>query len=69
VNVARWLEVDAESALRTTCDRFACRYARMEQEARAQGLDLSALPPDEQDALWERAKDIECGPEHLSGGA
>jgi len=69
VNVARWLGVDAESALRTTCDRFACRYARMEQEAHAQGLDLSALPLAEQNAMWERAKDEGCEPEYFSGGA
>jgi tetrapyrrole methylase family protein/MazG family protein len=56
VNVARWLEVDAESALRGTCQRFVRRYTEMEQEARAQGLDLASLPLAEQDALWERAK-------------
>jgi tetrapyrrole methylase family protein/MazG family protein len=56
VNVARWLEVDAESALRGTCQRFVHRYGEMEQEARTQGLDLASLPPSEQDALWERAK-------------
>jgi tetrapyrrole methylase family protein/MazG family protein len=56
VNVARWLEVDAESALRDTCQRFVRRYAKMEQEARALGLDLASLPLAEQDALWERTK-------------
>lgn len=56
VNIARWLEVDAESALRGTCQRFVHRYTKMEQEARAQGLDLASLPLEEQDALWERVK-------------
>lgn len=56
VNVARWLEVDAESALRGTCDRFFHRYAQMERDARSQGLDLSALSLREQDALWDQAK-------------
>ena len=56
VNVARWLEVDAESALRGTCDRFIQRYSLMEQDARRQGLDLSSLPLEEQDALWDQAK-------------
>ena len=56
VNVARWLEVDAESALRGTCDRFTQRYAWMEQQARHQGLNLSSLPLEEQDALWDQAK-------------
>jgi tetrapyrrole methylase family protein/MazG family protein len=56
VNVARWLGVDAESALRGTCDRFVGRYAQMEQAARAQGLDLADLSLAEQDALWDKAK-------------
>ncbi|MFN2182884.1 MAG: YabN family protein, partial [Anaerolineae bacterium] len=56
VNVARWLGVDAESALRGACDRFTERYALMEQEAQSRGLDLDALPLAEQDILWDRAK-------------
>jgi tetrapyrrole methylase family protein/MazG family protein len=56
VNVARWLGVDAESALRGTCDRFTHRYTEMEQAASALGRDLADLSLDEQDALWDRAK-------------
>lgn len=59
VNVARWLNLDAESALRVTCDRFVRRYGQMEQEARSRGMDLSALPLGEQDALWDQAKSLE----------
>lgn len=56
VNLARWLGVDAESALRTTCDRFSRRYAEMEMRAHAAGNDLSELRPEEREALWEQAK-------------
>ena len=56
VNIARWLKVDAESALRGACDRFTGRYADMERTARAQGVDLADLPLTDQDALWEQAK-------------
>ncbi len=56
VNLARWLDVDAESALRGACDRFTVRYAEMERRAQAQGVDLADLSPDQQDALWEGAK-------------
>lgn len=56
VNIARWLEVDAESALRDTCDRFTARYAEMERQARARGIELADLPLAEQDALWDQAK-------------
>ncbi|NIV36304.1 MAG: nucleoside triphosphate pyrophosphohydrolase [Anaerolineae bacterium] len=58
VNVSRWLQVDAESALRGACDRFVQRYTWMEQHARRQGLDLSSLPLEEQDALWDQAKSL-----------
>jgi tetrapyrrole methylase family protein/MazG family protein len=56
VNVARWLGVDAESALRGTCDRFVYRYTKMEQKAHARGIDLAVLTLAEQDAWWEEAK-------------
>lgn len=65
-NIARWLEVDAESALRGACDRFTRRYAGMEQAARAQGVSLADLAPAEQDALWEEAKRHE--PDQEPGG-
>lgn len=55
-NVARWLGLDAESALREGCDRFARRYARVEQAARARGTTLVGLSLAELDALWESAK-------------
>jgi tetrapyrrole methylase family protein/MazG family protein len=56
VNLARWLGLDAESALRGTCDRFAHRYAEMERTARLQDADFADLSPAEQEALWEEAK-------------
>jgi uncharacterized protein YabN with tetrapyrrole methylase and pyrophosphatase domain len=56
VNAARWLTVDAESALRGACDRFTRRYAEMERVARTRGADLADLPLAEQDALWDQAK-------------
>jgi tetrapyrrole methylase family protein/MazG family protein len=55
-NGARQLGVDAEGALRRICDRFTRRYAVMEQEAQARGLDLAALSPDQQAALWQEAR-------------
>jgi tetrapyrrole methylase family protein/MazG family protein len=56
VNVARWLDLDAESALRSGCDRFTRRYAAMERAAAAQGRDLGELSMDEKDDLWNQAK-------------
>ncbi|MGQ9600066.1 MAG: nucleoside triphosphate pyrophosphohydrolase [Anaerolineae bacterium] len=56
VNLARWLNVDAESALRRACDRFTQRFAEMEREACSQDSDFAALSPAEQEALWQKAK-------------
>jgi len=48
--------VDAEGALRRTCDRFARNYAAMEEEARARDLDLTALSAGEQADLWQEVR-------------
>jgi tetrapyrrole methylase family protein/MazG family protein len=56
VNLARWLDVDAESALRGACDRFASRYAAMERMARSKSLRLVDLSLAQLDALWGEAK-------------
>jgi tetrapyrrole methylase family protein/MazG family protein len=56
VNLARWLEVDAESALRTANARFARRFAAMEDLCRQRGQRLADLSLAEQDALWEQVK-------------
>ena len=56
VNVARWKHVDAESALRATNMKFRKRFAHVEQGAKKQGRDLSALSLDEMESLWQEAK-------------
>jgi len=55
-NLARWLGVDAESALRAACDRFTRRFAAMEKQCRERGLDLGRLSLAEWDTLWEESK-------------
>ncbi len=56
VNLARWLGVDAELALRSTNDRFRRRFAAIEAAARAKNKPVQALTPDEMDAAWRQAK-------------
>lgn len=63
VNLARWLKVDAESALRRANARFARRFAAMEGRCAESGRSLSGLTLDEMDALWEAAKDEESSSE------
>ncbi|MBC8332223.1 MAG: nucleoside triphosphate pyrophosphohydrolase [Anaerolineae bacterium] len=56
VNLARWLKIDAESALRETNQRFHTRFAFIEQSAREQGRELSSMSLEEMEALWQAAK-------------
>ncbi|MGD9092493.1 MAG: nucleoside triphosphate pyrophosphohydrolase [Anaerolineales bacterium] len=56
VNLARWYDVDAESALREANTRFRDRFAVIEQAARSQGRSISDLALDEMEALWQSSK-------------
>ena len=56
VNLARWLDVDAETALREANNRFSRRFQQVERLAAGRGLELSALSFAALDALWEEAK-------------
>ena len=55
-SLARWLELDAESALRATCDRFTQRFGEVERLCRERGLEMGKLNPAEWEALWKEAK-------------
>ncbi len=59
VNLARWRNVDPESALRTTNARFTRRFKKLEALAAAQGRVLSQMTIEELDALWDEAKRFE----------
>lgn len=56
VNLARKQGIDAETALRSTCDKFRRRWASMEAASAEQGREISELPLDEMEALWQQAK-------------
>ena len=56
VNAARWLNVDAESALRHANARFSARFTVMEKLSREQGVSIADLPMEEKEALWDEAK-------------
>jgi tetrapyrrole methylase family protein/MazG family protein len=56
VNLARWKNVDAESALRGTNLKFKQRFAYIEAGANGQGRNLSDLSLDEMESLWQEAK-------------
>jgi tetrapyrrole methylase family protein/MazG family protein len=56
VNLARWLKVDPEAALRAANTRFKRRFAYVQAGARKQGRDLKDMTLEEMDALWDEGK-------------
>jgi tetrapyrrole methylase family protein/MazG family protein len=61
VNLARKQGIDAETALRGTCDKFRRRWTAMERAAAKRGEALEDLTLDAQEALWQAAKQTERG--------
>ncbi len=59
VNLARWYELDAESALREANARFRARFSQVEQIVRAQNRSISDLAEDELESLWLASKKID----------
>jgi MazG family protein len=59
VNVARRLNIDPELELRAASHRFRARVETAEALAAADGKDWTALPLDEQDAYFDKAKEKE----------
>jgi MazG family protein len=56
VNVARYLSVDPESALRKTNRKFRRRFERMEDQLQASGRSADQATMDELETLWQQAK-------------
>jgi tetrapyrrole methylase family protein/MazG family protein len=56
VNLARWLKLDPEEALRAANRRWIDRYERVEALAAERGQVLTELSPAEKDALWNEVK-------------
>jgi tetrapyrrole methylase family protein/MazG family protein len=55
-NLAQWLGVEAEIALREANERFTTRFQMVERLMAGRGLAWAALSFAEMDALWEEAK-------------
>lgn len=56
VNIARFVKVDPEQALRRTNAKFRQRFAHVERRLREQGKQVSGTPIDDLEALWQEAK-------------
>lgn len=58
VNVARWLKIDAEIALRDSNERFATRFRTVERLAAERGSTLIQLDSAQLDSLWQEVKKL-----------
>ena len=59
VNIARYLSLDPESALRKTNRKFRSRFQWMEQRLSESGGTLETASMDELESLWQHAKQLE----------
>ncbi|MCB8979095.1 MAG: nucleoside triphosphate pyrophosphohydrolase [Ardenticatenaceae bacterium] len=56
VNLAKWLDIDAESALREANAKFSRRFKALEQLAQSRQLNLAEMDLDGMEALWQEVK-------------
>lgn len=56
VNVARHLDIDPESALRGAIHKFRSRVLGVQELSKQRGLEMTTLPLDTLDELWESVK-------------
>jgi MazG family protein len=59
VNIARYLKIDSESALKRANRKFKTRFQYMERQLAEQGKSLEETSLDEMEALWQKAKSAE----------
>jgi tetrapyrrole methylase family protein / MazG family protein len=59
VNLARFLDVDPEIALKKANRKFSRRFRAMEARARESGREFKNLSREEKEALWDATKDAE----------
>lgn len=56
INYARFLHIDAESALERTNRKFMKRFNEMEAQAAANGKNLQDMTLEEMDSIWNQVK-------------
>jgi MazG family protein len=59
VNLARFLNIDPEIALKKTSAKFSRRFRTMERLAREQGTILAKIPRPQMESLWDQSKALE----------
>ena len=64
VNVARFLHVDPEIALKKANAKFSARFRQMEKLAAERGQTLADVPREEMERLWEEVKKVPTNLSH-----
>jgi uncharacterized protein YabN with tetrapyrrole methylase and pyrophosphatase domain len=62
VNIARYLKIDSESALKRANRKFKSRFQYMEGELARQGKTLDQTSMEEMEELWQKAKSETLAP-------
>lgn len=62
VNLARFLDIDAEDAVRATSEKFRRRFRHIEHMSRQLGRPLSEMSLEEMESHWQAAKSLEEQP-------
>ncbi|MGF7184178.1 tetrapyrrole methylase family protein/MazG family protein [Desulfitispora alkaliphila] len=58
-NLARWLKIDPEEALRSTCNKFTNRFQFIEREVMKSNKKMEKMTLAQLDNLWNEAKKVE----------
>lgn len=56
VNVGRWLNLNAEDALRHACEKFSRRFRFAEEKVKTTGENVKSITIAKWEELWEQAK-------------
>ncbi len=59
VNTSRFLNIDSETALRRSVDKFERRFRALEEITRTKGQQIDQLSLEELDAIWDEVKALE----------
>ena len=69
INLARFLEVDPEIALKKANHKFSARFRSMERLAQESGRTLADVPRDEMERLWDSVKREEKETSHVTSAS
>ena len=64
VNLARFLNIDPEIAMKKASSKFSRRFHEMERLARQQGTTFAEIPRPQMESLWEQSKQQNHHREH-----